>query len=93
MLTYKFLNSLAPLYLTELFTKCSEGKGLNLCSSEANLQTPLLGISIGPNAYCYREAKLWDELSREAELAPSLKTFKEDRLPVVAVQKNRGFMK
>ena len=51
MLTYKFLHSLAPQYLTELFTECSEGKGLSLCSSEENLQMPLLGTSIFPNAF------------------------------------------
>ena len=42
MLTYKSLNSLAPQYLTELFTKCSESNGLNLRAIEKNLQIPLL---------------------------------------------------
>ena len=77
MLTYKSLNSLASQYLTELFTKCSESNGLNLPSCEKNLQLPLLRTSIGQNAYCYRGAKLLNELSREAKLALSLKTFKK----------------
>ena len=32
MLTYKYLNSFATLCLTELFTKCSEDIGIDLCS-------------------------------------------------------------
>ena len=75
MLTYKLLNSLAPQYLTELFTKCSEGIGPNR-SSETNLQIPLLRTHTSQNAYCYRGAKLWNGLSREAKLAPSLMNFK-----------------
>ena len=77
MLTYKSLNSLAPQYLTELFTKCSESNGLNLRSSESNLQIPIIKTSIGQNAYCYSGAKLWNELSRDVKLATSLKTFKK----------------
>ena len=33
--------------MTELSTKCAEGNGLNLRSSKANLQIPLLGTFIG----------------------------------------------
>ena len=76
MLSYKSLNSPAPQYSTELFTKLSEGNGLNRRSSETKLQIPVLRTSIGQNAYCYRGAKLWNELSREAKVTSSLKTFK-----------------
>ena len=58
MRTFKSLYSLAPHYLTALFTKCPESNGLNLRSSEINLQIPLLRTSIGENAYCYRGARL-----------------------------------
>ena len=77
MLIYKSLNSLAPKYLIKLFTKCSEGNRLNLRSSEASLQIHLLRTDIGQNACCYRGVKLWNELSREAKIVPSLKTFKK----------------
>ena len=70
MPTYKSLNSLAPEYLMELFTKCSEGNGQTLCSRETNLQMPVLRISMGQNAFWYRGAKIWNELSQEAKLAP-----------------------
>ena len=74
MLTYKSLKFLVTRQFIELFTKCSESYGLNLCSSEANFEIPLLRTSIGQNVYCYRGAKVWNELSRKANLAPPLKT-------------------
>ena len=52
------------------------------CSSETNLQIPLPRTSIGQNAYCYRGAKLWNELSREAKLVPLWKTFKKSIIMV-----------
>ena len=76
-LTYKALNSLAPQYLGELFTKCSERSDRNLRSTETNLQIPLLRTSTGQKAFSYRGAKLWNELSRETKSAPSLATFKK----------------
>ena len=48
-----------------------------LRSSETNLQIPLLRTSMGHNAFCNRGAKLWNELNREAKLAPSLAIFKK----------------
>ena len=76
-LTYKALNSLAPQYLGELFSKCSEGSDRILRSTETNLQIPLLRTSTGQKAFSYRGAKLWNELNRETKLASSLATFKK----------------
>ena len=77
-LTYKALNSLAPQYLGELFTKCSERSDRNLRSTETkNLQIPLLRTCTGQKAFSYRGAKLWNELNTETKLAPSLATFKK----------------
>ena len=76
-LTYKALNSLAPQYLGELFSKCSEGSERILRSTETNLQIPLLRTSTGQKAFSYRGAKLWNELNRETKLASSLATFKK----------------
>ena len=69
-LTYRALNSLAPQYLGELFTKCSEGSDRILRSTETNLQIPLLRTSTGQKAFSYRGAKLWNELNKEIRLAP-----------------------
>ena len=41
-LTYKALNSLAPQYLGELFSRCSEGSDRILRSTETNLHIPLV---------------------------------------------------
>ena len=74
--TYKALNSLAPQYLGELFSKYSEGSNRNLRSTDTNLQIPLLRTCTGQKAFSYRGAKLWNELNKETKLAPSLATFK-----------------
>ncbi len=77
MLTYKALNSLAPQYLGELFTKCSEGSDRNLRSAETNLQIPRFRTCTGQKAFSYRGAKLRNRLGKEVTLAPSLATFKK----------------
>ena len=76
-LSYKALNSLAPQYLGELFSKCSEGSDRILRSTATNLHIPLLRTSTGQKAFSYRGAKLWNELNRETKLASSLSTFQK----------------
>ena len=76
-LTCKALNLLAPRYLGELFSKCSEGSERILRYSETNLKIPLLRTSTGQKAFPYRGAKLWNALNRETKLALSLTTFKK----------------
>ena len=76
-LTFKALNSLAPQYLGELFSKCSEGSDRILRSTEINLQIPLPRTSTGQKVFSYRGAKLWNELNKEAKLASFLDTFKK----------------
>ena len=75
-LTYKALNLLAPRYLGELFSKCSEGSERILHYNETNLKIPLLRTSTGQKAFSYRGAKLWNALNRETN-APSLTKFKK----------------
>ena len=74
-LVYKSLNSLAPAYMTKLFTKYSDDRERILRSTETDL--PLLKTANGRKAFSYRGAKLWNSLQREAKLAPFLKTLKE----------------
>ena len=76
-LTYKSLNSLAPAYMRKLFTKHSDDRERSLRSTETDLRLPLLKTVNGQKAFSYRGAKLWNSLGKEAKLAPSLKTFKE----------------
>ena len=71
------LNSLAPVYMRNLFTKYSDDRDRSLRSTETDLRLPLLKTANGQKAFSYRGAKLWNSLEREAKLAPSLKSFKE----------------
>ena len=66
-----------PQYLGELFTKCSEDCDRNLGSTQTNLLISMLRTCTGQKAFSYRGAKLWNELSMETKLAPSLATFKK----------------
>ena len=63
--------------MTKLFTKYSDDRERTLRSTETDLRLPLLKTANGQKAFSYRGAKLWISLQREAKLAPSLKTFKE----------------
>ena len=76
-LTYKVLNSLAPQYLGELFSKGSECSDRILRSTETSLQIPLLRTSTSQKAFSYRGAKLWNALNKETKLASPLATFKK----------------
>ena len=76
-LTNKAWNSLAPQYLGELFSKCSEGSDRILRSTETNLQIPLLRTSTGQKAFLYRGAQLWNALNKETKLASSPATFEK----------------
>ena len=76
-LTCKPLNSLAPAYMRKLSTKYSDDSERSLRSTGTDLRLPLLKTASGQKAFSYRGAKLWNSLPEEAELAPSLKTFKE----------------
>ena len=76
-LTHKTLNSFAPQYLGELFSKCSEGSDRILRSTKTNLQIPLPRTSTGQKAFSYRGAKLWNEQNKETKLASFLATFKK----------------
>ena len=76
-LTYKSLNLLAPDYLRKFFKKCSDDRERFLRSSETDLKIPLLKTINGQKAFSYRSPKLWNGLQRATNLAPSLKTFKE----------------
>ena len=75
-LSKKALNSLAPQYLGELFSKCSVGSDPILRSTETNLLIPLLRLSTGQKHFRIVNAKFWNELNKETKLASSLATFK-----------------
>ena len=75
-LMYKSLNERAPEYIRNMFKRCSESNGRKLRSTETNLKLPLLKTSAGLRSFSYRWARLWNSLSRETKVPPSLNAFK-----------------
>ena len=61
-LVYKSLNSLAPAYMTKLFTKYSDDRERTSRSTEIDLRLPLQKTANGQRAFSYRRAKLWNSL-------------------------------
>ena len=75
-LMYKSLNELAPEYMRNLFTKCSDSNSRVLRSTDTDLKLPLLKTSAGEKSFLYRGARLWNSFSKETKVAPSLNAFK-----------------
>lgn len=75
-LMYKSLNSLAPDYLSSLFTRCSDSNERNLRSTDLNLKIPLLKTKTGQKSFCYRGTTLWNSLDKASKSASSLGAFK-----------------
>ena len=72
----KSLNELVPEYVRNLFTRCSDSNGRVLRSTDTDLKLPLLKTSAAQKSFSYRGARLWNSLSRETNVAPSLSAFK-----------------
>ena len=73
---FKSTNSLAPEYLSELFVKNSALNTMRLRNTEADLRVPLFQTANGQKSISFRGPKLWNQLSSDVRLAPSLSTFK-----------------
>ena len=73
---YKSTNSLAPEYLSELFVQNSAVTTFRLRNTEADLRVPLFKTSNGQKSISFCGSKLWNQLSSDVRLAPSLLTFK-----------------
>ena len=73
---YKSTNSLAPEYLSELFVQNSALTIKRLRNTEADLRVPLFKTSNGQKSVSFRGPTLWNQLSSDVKLAPSLATFK-----------------
>ena len=73
---YKSTNSLAPEYLSEIFVQNSALTTMRLRNTEADLRVPLFKTSNGQKSISFRGPKLWNQLSSDVKLAPSLAAFK-----------------
>ena len=77
IVTFKSLKNLAPKYLCELFNKNSACSSRNLRNTNTDVRLPKKNTAKGQKAFSFRGAKIWNSLSTEAKLAPSLYKFKE----------------
>ena len=73
---FKSTNSLVPEYLSELFVKNSALNTIRLRNSEADLRVPLFKTANGQKSISFRGPKIWNQLSSDVRLAPSIFTFK-----------------
>ena len=76
VMTYKPLNDLAPLYLTNLFTRTSHCSSRAPRNTQSDLKLPSKRTSSGQNGFSFRGAKVWNGLSAAAEKAPPVKSLK-----------------
>ena len=72
---FKSINGLAPEYLSEIFTKCSENSHMNLRNTESDRRVPLMRTKNGQKFFSYRGARLWNLPSSDAKMAPSIGIF------------------
>ena len=64
-------------YLCELFNENSVCSSRNLRNATTDVRLPKKNTGKGQKAFSFRGAKIWNSLSTEAKLAPSLYKFKE----------------
>ena len=72
----KSTNNLVPEYLSDLFVKNSALNTMRLRNTEADLRVPLFKTANGQKSISFRGPKIWNQLSSDVRLPPSLFTFK-----------------
>ena len=74
---YKILNNLAPNYLYDIFSKCTNvgGKNLRSCSHK-NLILPGIKLETGRKAFSYCGANMWNSLPPSIRNVNTLYVFK-----------------
>ena len=76
IIMYKSNNGLAPEYLSELFVQNSALTTMRLRNTKADLRVPLFKTLNGQKSISFRGPNLWNQLSLDVKLAPSLANFK-----------------
>ena len=69
MMVYLSINSEAPSYLTSLFERLSQNTVSELRTTKTDLKLPLLKTSSRQKYFSYRGARLWNNLSIDANNA------------------------
>ena len=73
---FKCLNSIAPKYLCDIFTKNTANATHGLRNTNTDVRLPLRSSANGRKRISFRDAKCWSGLSIEAKLTTSIKGFK-----------------
>ena len=76
-MVYKSINDLAPTYLTEMFSRLSDSSKRELRNTRSDLEIPMRKSANGQKCFSYKGATMWNRLSQESKLSPTLKTFKK----------------
>ena len=76
-MVYKSINDLAPTYLTEMFSRLSDTCKRELRNTRSDLEIPMRKSANGQKCFSYKGATMWNRLSLESKLSPTLKTFKK----------------
>ena len=76
-MVFKSLNSDAPSYMSDMFTRVSETTSRALRKSNINFRTPMLRTSAGQGCFSFRGASPWNGLQNELKGAPTLRKFQE----------------
>ena len=76
-MVYKSINDLAPTYLTEMFSRLSDSSKRELRITRSDLEIPMRKSANGQKCFLYKGATMWNRLSQESKLSPTLKTFKK----------------
>ena len=76
VLIFKTLNGRAPQYLTEPFSRNSQGSLHTLRNTSTDVKLPLYKTVNGQKCLSFRSAKYWNNLSPEPKQAVTLYSFK-----------------
>ena len=73
---FKCLNSIAPKYICDIFTKNTVNATRSLRNTNTDLRLPVKSSGNGQKCFSFRGAKSWNDLSTEAKQTTSIKAFK-----------------
>ena len=73
----KSINDLACTYLAEMFSRLSDTCKRELRNTKSDLEIPMQKSANGEICFSYKSAEMWNCLSLESKLSPTLKTFKK----------------
>ena len=87
-IVYKSLNSDAPSYMSDMFTKIDVSTIRSLRNSDCDLRVPFLRTTTGQRCFSYQGAKLWNGFSKETKNTSTLKKFYESHKMIIYFTKN-----